>query len=357
MTSLARLLPLILLCGASPALAISADESPEGRWAPTLKACRDPEGSGVFEVRLKAQAGPALEGAGNLCRITRVSDTAIGYRLALRCYGSAEDQAADRDASIRQIVVDAIGPVTMRTDGRRVYRCAGSARVAAAPIPPPVVPGPATPPDAPRTESSASASPATDAPSPQAPMSQASVTQALVPDAPSPFAPPPEASTQRAALPVDPTRRQTERPVWRGQLVDYAGSQEAGTIVVSTRERALYLVQANGKAIRYRVAVGRAGATWTGVERVTAKQTWPGWTPTPEMRRRRPGLPHHVAGGPRNPLGARALYLGDSAYRIHGTTEPGSIGRAASSGCFRMLNKDVIELYERVPVGTRVEVM
>lgn len=356
MTSLARLLPLILLCGAGPALAISADESPEGRWAPTLKACRDPEGSGVFEVRLKAQAGPALEGAGNLCRITRVSDTAIGYRLALRCYGSAEDQAADRDASIRQIVVDAIGPVTMRTDGRRVYRCAGSARVAAAPISPLVVPAPAIPPDAARTESSVSASPAPEAPSPQAP-----IAQGPVPDAPLPFAPLPEASTQRAAMPAapppDPTRRQTERPIWRGQLVSYAGSQEAGTIVVSTRERALYLVQANGKAIRYRVAVGRAGATWTGVERVTAKQTWPGWTPTPEMRRRRPGLPHHVAGGPRNPLGARALYLGDSAYRIHGTTEPGSIGRAASSGCFRMLNKDVIELYERVPVGTRVEVM
>ena len=143
----------------------------------------------------------------------------------------------------------------------------------------------------------------------------------------------------------------------RGKVVGYPGAQGAGTIVVDTAARLLYLVRGDGTAIRYRVAVGRPGTTWKGVQTVTAKQEWPQWTPTPEMRRSRPGLPRTVAGGPRNPLGARALYLGSTLYRIHGTTDPRSIGRAASAGCFRMLNEDVIELYRFVPVGTKVQVI
>lgn len=368
---LALLLPLTLVC-TSPARAIPADESPEGWWAPSLKACRDPEASEAFEVRLKAQEGRALEGAGNRCRITRVSDTAIGYRLDLRCYDSAEDKAADRDARTRQIVVDAIGPVTMRAEGRRVYRCAGRVRAATAtppaapsmPAPEPAVAAPRMPDQAERfTEVTVRPDPARE-PVSEAPMRFAALPDPVPPAETVPETPRPLESIPETVLPVTPrptpplpARSTIERPVWRGRIVNFSGDQEPGTIVVRTRERALYLVQTNGKAIRYRVAVGRAGSTWTGVERVTAKQTWPGWTPTPEMRRRRPGLPRHLAGGPRNPLGARALYLGDSVYRIHGTTEPGSIGRASSSGCFRMLNQDVIELYERVPVGTRVEVM
>ncbi|TNC13778.1 L,D-transpeptidase [Methylobacterium terricola] len=145
--------------------------------------------------------------------------------------------------------------------------------------------------------------------------------------------------------------------VRRGRMVGYPGAEAPGTIVVDTAARFLYLVRGDGMAVRYRVAVGRPGTVWRGVETVTAKQEWPQWTPTPEMRRSRPGLPRRVAGGPRNPLGARALYLGSSLYRIHGTTDPGSIGRAASAGCFRMLNEDVIELYRFVPVGTKVQVI
>lgn len=169
-------------------------------------------------------------------------------------------------------------------------------------------------------------------------------------------------TTQLASLPeagvVAPSLHQPGTAVsHRGEVVIFNGPQAPGTIVVDTRARLLYLVQDGGKAARYHVAVGKPGAAWRGVEIVSEKRRWPDWTPTPEMRRRRPGLPSHMAGGPRNPLGARALYLGSSMYRIHGTTDPGSIGRAASSGCIRMLNDDVIDLYERVPVGTRVEVI
>ncbi|PIK72329.1 hypothetical protein CS379_14570 [Methylobacterium frigidaeris] len=181
-------------------------------------------------------------------------------------------------------------------------------------------------------------------------------TPGLAPDAPArlaalPAEPLPVPSAPRLAPPVAlPALR-------RGKVVGYPGSQAPGTIVVDTAARLLYLVRGDGTAVRYRVAVGRPGTTWKGVQTVTAKQEWPQWTPTPEMRRSRPGLPRTVAGGPRNPLGARALYLGSTLYRIHGTTDPGSIGRAASAGCFRMLNEDVIELYGFVPVGTKVEVI
>jgi lipoprotein-anchoring transpeptidase ErfK/SrfK len=140
------------------------------------------------------------------------------------------------------------------------------------------------------------------------------------------------------------------------ELVDYDGRQAPGTIVVSTTERRLYYVLGNGQAIRYGIGVGRPGFEWRGVKTVTMKQEWPDWTPPAQMLRRRPDLPRHMKGGLDNPLGARAMYLGGSLYRIHGSNEPDSIGQAVSSGCIRMLNDDVVDLYARVSVGTRVVV-
>ncbi|MGE3642822.1 MAG: L,D-transpeptidase [Beijerinckiaceae bacterium] len=140
------------------------------------------------------------------------------------------------------------------------------------------------------------------------------------------------------------------------QTVSYSGRHRPGTIVISTKERRLYYVQPGGQAIKYGVGVGRPGFTWGGVKRISRKAEWPGWTPPPQMLRRRPDLPRHMKGGPDNPLGARALYLGSSLYRIHGSNEPGTIGQAVSSGCIRMTNEDVIDLYSRVRVGTTVVV-
>lgn len=136
--------------------------------------------------------------------------------------------------------------------------------------------------------------------------------------------------------------------------VSYPGNHRPGTVVINTRERRLYLVLGNGQALRYGIGVGRDGMTWAGTTRVSAKREWPGWTPPAEMHRRQPGLPKHMPGGPENPLGARALYLGSSLYRIHGSNEPETIGQAVSSGCFRLTNEDVIDLYNRVPVGATV---
>lgn len=141
------------------------------------------------------------------------------------------------------------------------------------------------------------------------------------------------------------------------QVVPFAGGQRPGTIVIDTATRHLYLVQPEGQAIRYGIGVGRPGFLWRGVKSVSQKREWPDWTPPAEMLRRRPDLPRHMEGGPENPLGARALYLGSSLYRIHGTNEPHTIGQAVSSGCIRMMNEDVIDLYERTPVGARVEVI
>jgi len=143
------------------------------------------------------------------------------------------------------------------------------------------------------------------------------------------------------------------RPIPR-EMVAYDGRQAPGTIVISTTERRLYYVLGNGQAIRYGIGVGRPGFEWRGVKRVTMKQEWPEWTPPAQMLRRRPDLPRHMKGGLDNPLGARAMYLGGSLYRIHGSNEPDSIGQAVSSGCIRMLNDDVVDLYARVSVGTRV---
>ena len=130
-----------------------------------------------------------------------------------------------------------------------------------------------------------------------------------------------------------------------------------GTIVVSTPERRLYLVLGNGEALRYGIGVGRDGFRWGGVHRVSGKKEWPSWTPPSQMLRRRPDLPHHMAGGIDNPLGARAMYLGSSMYRIHGSNEPETIGQAVSSGCIRLRNEDVIDLYDRVKVGATVVVL
>ena len=138
--------------------------------------------------------------------------------------------------------------------------------------------------------------------------------------------------------------------------VNYPTNYAPGTIVVNTAERRLYLIQPDGTAIRYGIGVGRDGFRWSGVHHVSAKKEWPGWTPPSQMRRRRPDLPGHMAGGIENPLGARALYLGSTLYRIHGSNEPETIGQAVSSGCFRMTNEDVVDLYNRVPVGTTVVV-
>jgi lipoprotein-anchoring transpeptidase ErfK/SrfK len=136
--------------------------------------------------------------------------------------------------------------------------------------------------------------------------------------------------------------------------VNYSGSERPGTIVINTAERKLYLVEEGGSALQYGVGVGRIGFTWKGTHRITAKKEWPAWTPPAEMRRRVRGLPAHMEGGIENPLGARAMYLGSTLYRIHGSNEPETIGQAVSSGCFRMTNDDVQDLYGRVAVGATV---
>ncbi|MBA2703357.1 MAG: L,D-transpeptidase [Blastocatellia bacterium] len=130
-----------------------------------------------------------------------------------------------------------------------------------------------------------------------------------------------------------------------------------GTVVVSTNERRLYYVLPGGEAIRYGVGVGREGFTWSGTKTVTMKHEWPDWTPPPQMLKRRPDLPRHMPGGMDNPLGARAIHLGSSMYRIHGSNEPDTIGAAVSSGCIRMTNRDVVDLFDRVKVGTKVVVL
>ncbi|GLQ53017.1 L,D-transpeptidase [Devosia nitrariae] len=150
---------------------------------------------------------------------------------------------------------------------------------------------------------------------------------------------------------------QQVHPAYLRQIVDYPTSEHAGTILVDTRTHFLYFVLGNGRALRYGIGVARAGFEWQGTHRVTRKAEWPGWTPPAEMRQRQPGLPAHMPGGPGNPLGARALYLGSTLYRIHGTNEPWTIGHNVSSGCIRMTNDDVIDLYARVKLNTKVVVL
>jgi lipoprotein-anchoring transpeptidase ErfK/SrfK len=140
------------------------------------------------------------------------------------------------------------------------------------------------------------------------------------------------------------------------QIVDYDTNYRPGTIVVETGERRLYLVLEDGKAMKYGIGVGREGATWSGTNRVSRKAEWPDWRPTANMLRRDPSLPRYMEGGPENPLGARALYIGSTMYRLHGTSEPWTIGQAVSSGCIRLTNDDITDLYNRVQVGAMVVV-
>lgn len=145
--------------------------------------------------------------------------------------------------------------------------------------------------------------------------------------------------------------------VKRGKIVNYKSSKAEGSIIINTKTNELYYVLGYGKAVKYRVATAKKGFEWKGTHKVSRKGVWPDWRPPVEMRQRKPELPAFMAGGPKNPLGARAMYLGSSIYRIHGTNEPSSIGKAASSGCIRMLNSDVTELYTLVKVGTEVTVL
>lgn len=174
----------------------------------------------------------------------------------------------------------------------------------------------------------------------------------------------------RRALPRDATpaqRRQMAAPPsgvrrsipdqYRKQSVAYDGPEKPGDILIDTQKRFLYLVQNGGTALRYGIGVGRDGFQWKGTHKVTNKREWPDWYPPESMRQRRPDLPKMMKGGPNNPLGARALYLGSTLYRIHGSNEPWTIGQAVSSGCFRMTNEDVEDLYERVPMGATVKVI
>jgi lipoprotein-anchoring transpeptidase ErfK/SrfK len=165
-------------------------------------------------------------------------------------------------------------------------------------------------------------------------------------------------------FPISAVDRMRINPALMRQEVAYDGPQRAGTIIINPSQHYLYLVEGDGRAVRYGVGVGREGFAWSGVARVGRKQVWPTWTPPAEMQRRQPESAEYadgMPGGPGNPLGARALYLyqgkRDTMYRIHGTNDPSSIGRSMSSGCIRLLNQDIIDLYERVPIGTRVVVL
>jgi len=157
----------------------------------------------------------------------------------------------------------------------------------------------------------------------------------------------------------EPGRVSTEEVViadgpFARQMVLFRTSEAAGTVVIHTSERFLYVIQGNGRALRYGIGVGREGFQWSGQVQVSRKSEWPDWRPPPEMLQRQPYLPRFMAGGPGNPMGARALYLGSTVFRIHGTNQPETIGQAISSGCFRLANGDVVDLYARVPVGTKV---
>ena len=173
------------------------------------------------------------------------------------------------------------------------------------------------------------------------------------------FAPPPGVTVSsgqpRHALALQANAH--VHPMYLRQVVPYPTSERSGTIVVDTRAHFLYFVLGDGRALRYGIGVARSGFEWSGTHQITRKAEWPSWTPPAEMLARQPNLPRHMEGGPNNPLGARALYLGSTLYRIHGTNEPWSIGQNVSSGCIRMTNADVTDLYERVKLYTKVVVL
>ncbi|NEW89322.1 MULTISPECIES: L,D-transpeptidase [Rhodopseudomonas] len=172
------------------------------------------------------------------------------------------------------------------------------------------------------------------------------------------YAPVEQTAPQPQAAPQDDGEAAAELPArLKRQIVTYPSREAPGTIIVDTPNTYLYYVLGGGRAIRYGIGVGRDGFTWSGVKSVTRKAEWPDWTPPPEMIARQPYLPRHMAGGPGNPLGARAMYLGGSIYRIHGTNAPSTIGTHVSSGCIRLTNEDVKDLYARVGVGAKVIVL
>src|SRR5581483_4397869 len=167
----------------------------------------------------------------------------------------------------------------------------------------------------------------------------------------------PNAAFQQVMPDEDAAPAQSARPELRRQIVNYATTEAPGTIVIDTPNTFLYYVLGAGRAIRYGIGVGREGFTWSGVKAIDKKTEWPDWYPPQEMIERQPYLPRMMAGGPGNPLGARAMYRGGTVYRIHGTNAPNTIGRQVSSGCIRMLNEDVIDLFDRTNVGTKVVVL
>jgi lipoprotein-anchoring transpeptidase ErfK/SrfK len=192
------------------------------------------------------------------------------------------------------------------------------------------------------------AAPSQAAPLPLFPFFMTSPVQ-LEPVQPAPRYQAPQADNESAVL---------EQPArFKRQIVSYASREAPGTIIIDTPNTYLYLIMGNGQAMRYGIGVGRDGFTWSGVQTVSRKAEWPAWTPPAEMIARQPYLPRHMAGGPGNPLGARAIYLGGTIYRIHGTNMPETIGTQVSSGCIRLTNQDVSDLYSRVNVGTRVIVL
>jgi lipoprotein-anchoring transpeptidase ErfK/SrfK len=178
----------------------------------------------------------------------------------------------------------------------------------------------------------------------------APIFQQILPEPATPQQPLPQASAPERQPAVMPDRL-------RRQVVAYDSREAPGTIVIDTPNTYLYLVLGNGKALRYGIGVGREGFTWSGVRKIDRKVEWPDWIPPAEMIARQPYLPRFMAGGPGNPLGARAMYLGGTLYRVHGTSDPSSIGKHVSSGCIRLLNEDAIDLYDRAPLGTKVVVL
>jgi lipoprotein-anchoring transpeptidase ErfK/SrfK len=187
-----------------------------------------------------------------------------------------------------------------------------------------------------------------------------SATAAPLPLFPFIMTPPVQSVPQAQLAPEidEESRPAIETPArFKRQIVSYATHEAPGTIVIDTPNTYLYLVLGNGQAMRYGIGVGRDGFTWSGVQTITKKAEWPDWTPPPEMIARQPYLPRHMAGGPGNPLGARAMYLGNTVYRIHGTNAPETIGTHVSSGCIRLTNENVADLYSRVGVGTKVVVL
>jgi len=182
--------------------------------------------------------------------------------------------------------------------------------------------------------------------------------------APPGYYPPPGAPQRTTAIEGLPPDEQPEQgpakelpPQFHRQLVDYVTTEPAGTIIIDTAHTYLYLLRGGGKALRYGIGVGREGFTWSGTERISRMTEWPDWHPPKEMIERQPYLPRFMAGGDTNPLGARALYLGNTLYRIHGTNQPSTIGHFVSSGCIRLTNEDIEDLYSRVNLGTRVVVL